>query len=119
MIQGRGKIFYGGRLSKKSAIMVWQRQNISKLHRLKHPKIVPKNETWTRKQMIQNLKFGVYLLISYFFAESFKANKNWQKISLILQYSFAKKTSLILRASQHTQHCKKYTPATQPKSHSL
>ena len=29
--------------------------------------------------MMQNLEFGVYLLISDFLTESFKANKNWQK----------------------------------------
>ena len=33
--------------------------------------------------------------------ESLKANKKWRKISLILQYSFDQKTSLILRISTH------------------
>ena len=70
--------------------------------------------------MIQNLIFGILLLntlfpadiflifnhfpvdiirgffsISDFLAESLKANKNYRQGSLILQYSFAQKTSLI------------------------
>ena len=32
--------------------------------------------------MIQNLKFGVYLLISDFLIESLRANKNYQKGSI-------------------------------------
>ena len=76
--------------------------------------------------MIQNLIFGILFLkilfransvfifvqtfqwaspevslISKFLAESLKANKNYQKRSCILQYSFAQKTSLILRTSTH------------------
>ena len=71
--------------------------------------------------MIQNLIFGtIYLKIllracnTFIFfhtfqwtsfpdrlAESLKANKNQQKRSLISQYSFAQKTSLILRTSTH------------------
>ena len=58
--------------------------------------------------------FGVYLIISDYLVGSHKANKNWQKRSLVLQYTFAQKTSLFLRTS--TQHCKKYTSATQPKT---
>ena len=74
--------------------------------------------------MIQNLIFGIlflkilfwaynffifvrtfqwtlseFFLISGFLAESLKANKNQQKRSLILQYRFAQKTSLILPTS--------------------
>ena len=37
--------------------------------------------------------------IPEFVAENFKANKNQPKISLILKYSFAQKTSLILQTS--------------------
>ena len=76
--------------------------------------------------MIQNLIFGIlflkilfraynffifvqtfqwtsseFLLISDFLTESLKANKNLRKRSFILQYSFAQKTSLILRTSTH------------------
>ena len=76
--------------------------------------------------MIQNLIFGILLLkmlfpannffifnhvpvdiirgffsISDFLAESLKANKNYRQRSLILQYSFAQKTSLILWTSTH------------------
>ena len=50
--------------------------------------------------MVQNLVFGVNLLISDFLAESLKAIKKLaKKIThfTILQYSFAQKTSLILR----------------------
>ena len=56
-----------------------------------------------------------FLLISDFLAESFKANKNYQKdhsfynvISLIKPHLFFK--------PQFNQHCKKYTAATQPKT---
>ena len=64
--------------------------------------------------MIQNLIFVIlFLKISFphvpvdiisffipeFVAENLKANKNQRKRSLILQYSFAQKTSLILRIS--------------------
>ena len=63
---------------------------MSKLHWLKRTKLVEtpliKNETWTRKEMIQNLIFEVYLLISDFLAECLKVNKNSQQRSLILKY---------------------------------
>ena len=64
--------------------------------------------------MIQNLIFVILFLkilfphvpvdiisfcIPEFVAENLKANKNQRKRSLILQYSFAQKTSLILRIS--------------------
>ena len=52
--------------------------------------------------MIQNLIFGFYLLISDFLLENLKSNKNWQKRSLNLQYSFAQKASLILRTLTHS-----------------
>ena len=42
-----------------------------------------------------------FFLMPSFLAKSLKAKKNWQKISHILQYSFAQKTSLILRTSTH------------------
>ena len=42
-----------------------------------------------------------FFLISDFLAERRKANKNKRKRSLILQYIFARKTSLILRTSNH------------------
>ena len=65
--------------------------------------------------MIRNLTFGDYFLISDFPAESLKANKNQQKRSLVLQYSFAQKPSLFYEP-QPTQYCKKYTSRTQPKT---
>ena len=46
--------------------------------------------------------------------QSPKANKNQQQISLILQYSFAQKTSFY--KSHLSQHYKKYTPTKQPKT---
>ena len=42
-----------------------------------------------------------FFVISYFLAESLKANKNQQKRPHTLQYSFSKKTSLILQTSTH------------------
>ena len=77
-------------------------EKIFKSHWLKRPKtVLKKKETWTKIQMVQNLMFGVYLLISEFLVESPKANENQQKRSLILQYSLAQKTSLISRTSTH------------------
>ena len=49
--------------------------------------------------MIKNLIFRAYLLTSGFGVESLKARKNYHKRSLILQYNFAQKISLILRTS--------------------
>ena len=63
--------------------------------------------------MIKNLKFGVYLLISDFLVESLKANKNKEKRSLILQYSFAQNSHSFYEP-QLTQHYKKYISAGQP-----
>ena len=62
--------------------------------------------------------FGAYLLISDFLAESLKTNKNWQKDHLLYNTVSLKKPHLLYE-TQITQHCKKYTPATQPKTHSL
>ena len=62
--------------------------------------------------MIQNHIFGVNLLISDFLAERLKANKNghpfYNTILLKKPYSFYK--------PQLNQHCKKYIPATKPKT---
>ena len=51
-------------------------RKLLKLHWLKHPKTVPKNEILTRKKLIQYVTFGVFLLISDFLAESLRPNKN-------------------------------------------
>ena len=48
-----------------------------------------KSEIWIRKQIMQNLIFGVYLLISDFLEESLKPKKNWQK-----DHSFSNTVSL-------------------------
>ena len=65
--------------------------------------------------MIKNIIFGVYQLNSDFLLESLKANKNWQK-----NHSFYHTVSLKKLHSfyepQLTQHYKKYTPATLPKT---
>ena len=86
----------------------------------------PENQFRTKVLMIQNLLFGffiffeniisgiqlfyirsnVHVVIRFFFisdflAESLNANKTSKKKSLVLQYSFALKTSLILRTSIH------------------
>ena len=71
-----------------SATVVRRRQKILRLHWLECPKTVAKNKIWTRKQVIENLIFGVYLLIPGLLVESRKANKNYQKISLILRSLF-------------------------------
>ena len=76
----------------------------------------PNNSPQKTKLGPQNKKFRisfifeVYLLFSDFPAESLKANKNWQKRSPILPYSFANKILLILWTSTHS---------TRSKTHSL
>ena len=52
---------------------------------------------WTPSEFF----FVFFFQFSDFQAESLKANKNQRKISLILQCSFAQKTSLILGISTH------------------
>ena len=47
---------------------------------------------------------SVFFLTSDILAESLKVSKNYRKRSLILQYSFAQKTSLILRTSTHIEN---------------
>ena len=51
---------------------------------LKFSKTTPKNKIWTRKEMIQNLLFGVvYLLISDFLVDSQSQQKLATKIFLL------------------------------------
>ena len=52
--------------------------------------------------MIKSHISEVYPLISDFLVESLKDNKNQKNISIILQFSFSQKTSLILRTSAHS-----------------
>ena len=63
--------------------------------------------------MIQNLVIQIFVhtfycssrhLQSFIYPESVEASKNYRKRSLILQYSFAKKTSLNLRISTHIEN---------------
>ena len=78
--------------------MSW-RQKISKLHWIKLPqKNSPQRTKFGSEKKNQNL--GVYLLISGFLIG--KASKNWQQWSLILQYHFGQKTSLIWWTSTHS-----------------
>ena len=73
------------------ATIVGQRRKISKLHWIKRPKTVPpKNEIWAKKQKKRSL------MLQYLF------------IILIDPHSFYE--------PQLTQYCKKYSPATQPKT---
>ena len=91
-----------------STIMVGRRQKVLKLNWLKCCKTARKKGIWTRKYIIQNLIFGVYFLISDFPAERIKANKKGKR-SLILQYSFIQKTSLILKTLFHSALPKIYS----------
>ena len=50
-----------------------------KLDWLKRPKTVQKNEIWSRKQMIQNFIFEVYLLISDFLVKILKVSSYCHK----------------------------------------
>ena len=110
------------------ATMVDQREKIKKKHWLKNvSQQSPQKTKFRQKYVIQNLTFGILflkiLLRAYkffvsvhtfqstffffwsdFLTESLKANRNQRKRSLILLYSFAQKTSLVLRISTHEQY---------------
>ena len=94
--------------------MVGRRRKMLKVH-LKRPKMVPKNETWNWK-----IKYYKPHICNFNFTFSSRNSQSQQKQkkSLILQFCFAQKTSLILRASANSIF-KRYTPATKPKTHSL
>ena len=76
---------------------VVKRQKISKLHCLKHPKKVPKNKILTRKYMIQNLLFGVYLIIPDFQAGGFIPTKTWKRSNSFYSIVFLKKPHSIYK----------------------
>ena len=76
----------------------WPTTKNCKIAPAKCPKTVIKNEIWTRKWMIKNLILGIYLLHFLVFCQ--------------------KKLHLFYEA-QLTQHYKKYTPGTQPKTYFL
>ena len=61
--------------------------------------------------MIQNITFGVYLLISDFLVERLKANKNYQKDHL-----FYNTVSLKKNPSFYNPQLSQFILATQPKT---
>ena len=77
-----------------SITMVGRRQKILKLNWLKCSK------TAQKRNLDQKIYYSKPHIWSLFF--NLKANKNKQKRSLILQYSFTKKTSLILQTPTHS-----------------
>ena len=104
--------------------MAGRRRKIKKKkHQLKHPKAVPQNLDQNINDSIshicnsffENLISGKQLFLysstcsnryqqNFFYSflvESFKANKDQRKRSLVLQYSFAQKTSRTLQTSTH------------------
>ena len=65
-------------------MVCWQQKKKKKKNWLKFSKTTPKNKIWTRKEMIQNLLFGVvYLLISDFLVDSQSQQKLATKIFLL------------------------------------
>ena len=62
--------------SEKAATMVDRQLKNLKLHWLKRLKTIPKRNVWTKKLMVQDFLFGVFLLVLGFLAEVFKAHKN-------------------------------------------
>ena len=65
-------------------MICWQQKKKKKKKRLKLYKKTPKKKIWTRKEMIQNLLFGVvYLLISDFLVDSQSQQKLATKIFLL------------------------------------
>ena len=65
--------------------------------------------------MIQNLIFGVYLLILDFLKDSLKANKNIKKVHAFYNTVALKKPHSFYEL-QLTQHYKKHALAIQPKT---
>ena len=86
--------------------MFGRRQKVLKLRWLKRLKTVPKISN-----LDQNFIFGVYLLISDFLVESFKAKTNSKKDHSFYKTFSLKKSSLILRSST-SQHYKKSSSNT-------
>ena len=87
-----------------------------KIRWLKSPKTVLKNKSWTRKYMIKNIVFAVYVLMSLF--QIF-----WQKVSKLTKTSKKDSSSYntvsikkprTFYERRLSQTYKKYTPATQP-----
>ena len=66
------------------------------LNQSQKAKFAPENNWFKTSYLI------IIFLISDFLAESPKANKNWQKRPVILQYSFTQKSSLIAQTSTHS-----------------
>lgn len=72
-----------------------------------------KSENWTRKKIIQNAIFEVYLLISDYFAE------NRQRLAKTSSSSYNPtllKKPHPFHEPQLTKHYKIYNPVTQPKT---
>ena len=97
--------------------MVGRRQKIEKKQTWTPESSPPKNVNWTKRfkwfkisylewtssvNIISEHYQSFVCLFFNFLAESLKANKNLQKRSLNLQYSFAQKTSHILQTSTHS-----------------
>ena len=92
-------LLWWGSCVKVWTLMIYRRRKFFKLHWLKYPKTVPQSEIWTRKPqiMIQSLQ------------KSGKKDRSSQNTaSLKKPQSFCE--------PRLTQHCKKYTSATQPKT---
>ena len=110
------KILWIGRREnrvKMSVAMVCRRREILKLDFLKCSKTVPKNEVWTRKYAIKLLEIMylfriIWLKVSKSTKTSKKDNSFYNTLSLEKPHSFYE--------PQLTRHCRKYTPAIQPKT---
>ena len=82
-----GSFFMVGWLGKNvrhHGLLAAKKKKKKKKNWLKFSKTTPKNKIWTRKEMIQNLLFGVvYLLISDFLVDSQSQQKLATKIFLL------------------------------------
>ena len=82
-----GSFFMVGWLGKNvrhHGLLAAKKKKRKKKNWLKFSKTTPKNKIWTRKEMIQNLLFGVvYLLISDFLVDSQSQQKLATKIFLL------------------------------------
>ena len=97
-----------------SATMVSPRKINLKLRWLKRPKIALNK--WNLDQNINDSEPNSFSLNFRFYSRKTQSQQKLLKKITRFTIQFTQKSSLILRASTHSKHCKKYTPATKGKT---
>ena len=97
-----------------SATIVSPRKINLKLHWLKRPKIALNK--WNLDQNINDSEPNSFSLNFRFYSRRTQSQQKLLKKITRFTIQFTQKSSLILRASTHSKHCKKYTPVTKGKT---